>query len=1511
VIKFIDNFHYQINKRLISLYHDVKLMLKITHNLEKYCNICFALFGHLLTKIFNVKLNTQPMQNFTLGKKGYTMLLFALVLLIGSSPTFGQTNCPTAPNTPPDQTFCYLQTVGDIETDGNAIFATANSTTDTQPIPDSELLDNTTYYAGNQASNCTSRLAINVTVNAAPYPNNTLFPGENSFTISPCSNTFTAEELATYFTPIANYNIQVYSEEFGNTVATGPLTPNESYFVGQVNPSQDNSTASNCPSLRVAVGYEPKATPPPNANSPQTFCAGDTVGDLEAEGTSPDTQAIRWYRTNTSFQPLPDNTILIDGQTYYATQIINDRNDPFPPCESETRTAVVVNVIFVDAGPDNTDNVLCISEADGIFNTQANARDYFLTLLSNNSDSDPANDVPTNGSFSGDDLATIVANYNDGTKVDNYQTTYTADFGNGCTDSVVLGTRVETDPNAGDNTEVDVCVSDFSAFLPLNPAQLPAAQAAIFDYIESTGTITPGGTFSPSITDLFAQINDDFANDNFPKTYTVIYTVDNNGCEDSSELTLNVQDENDAGANNSETLCENEVDDRGIFANEASLRAYYVDLLGAGDDSGSFNPLLADLILAYNDGVDTPSEDFTTEYTVSTSTACAPATSTATLTVTAAIAAEAGTGTPMTYCSNNASVDLSTLLTGANPNGVFSSDDADVTDGNFDPSDEGAGTFSILYTVSPATACVTGTSTSTITITVEEAADAGTNDSATFCETDAAAMTAFEDENSLKAYLLDLLGTEDDRGTFNPTLATLIVNYDDGIDGAEDFSTIYTIEATTVCDESTATATITINEAVPADAGTIANVEDICSNDEVLTLSDYLGTDSMAGGTFSSDDADVADGTFDPSANGAGSYKITYTIGEDDACVTGSDSTDFTIKVDQAPNAGPGGNFSFCQSEFEALAAQVVANPAGKGIELLNEFDTTITSGGDFTNSTLTQLLAQYAATTSFPATFTSTYTVSNDDCTDSADYSVTINPDTEADAGINRTNLVFCITETNINLVEFLSNDANTDGTFSGAGVSPEGVFNPSLAGTGPFEITYNVTDDANCVNEGSVDTATFTGRVEDLVVANAGEDRDDLNFCIDGTDVRLLDFLTSDANRNGTFSGEGVTNGFFSPSTTGAGLFTVTYIVSSDDFCIIPGTSDDATFTINVRTPSEANSGGDQTPTAYCIEDDEDVVLISLLGQGANTFGTFKLNDEEIISFNPAQLGVGEFEIIYTVEGSDDCAIGIDRSTITITVNEAPTAPTATSPQPFCLIDNPTVGDITVTGDNVVFYTDAGLGDDDIVDATTALINAAVYYAVANNDTSTCSSDATMITVTITDPSAPSLQTEGNEFCRSDNPTVQDLINNFTGSGVLIYTSSTGGSIVTASTALQNGVTYYGASVDGTSGCESTERLAVIAKVEFCGIPEGFSPNGDGINDRFVIPDIAENFPNYSIEIFNRWGNVVFKGNASTPDWDGISNQSGTLGNDVLPVGVYFYILNYNDGQTSPVQGKLYLSI
>ncbi|WP_276975838.1 gliding motility-associated C-terminal domain-containing protein, partial [Flavobacterium filum] len=91
---------------------------------------------------------------------------------------------------------------------------------------------------------------------------------------------------------------------------------------------------------------------------------------------------------------------------------------------------------------------------------------------------------------------------------------------------------------------------------------------------------------------------------------------------------------------------------------------------------------------------------------------------------------------------------------------------------------------------------------------------------------------------------------------------------------------------------------------------------------------------------------------------------------------------------------------------------------------------------------------------------------------------------------------------------------------------------------------------------------------------------------------------------------------------------------------------------------------------------------------------------------------------------------------------------------------------------------------------------------------------------------------------------------------------------------------------------------------------IPDGFSPNNDGINDSFVIKNLRELYPNFTLEIFNRYGNILYKGNAASSDWDGTSDKGIQIGGNKLPVGVYFFIINFNDGNRKPLQGRVYLS-
>ncbi|MTH15331.1 gliding motility-associated C-terminal domain-containing protein, partial [Flavobacterium sp. LC2016-01] len=103
---------------------------------------------------------------------------------------------------------------------------------------------------------------------------------------------------------------------------------------------------------------------------------------------------------------------------------------------------------------------------------------------------------------------------------------------------------------------------------------------------------------------------------------------------------------------------------------------------------------------------------------------------------------------------------------------------------------------------------------------------------------------------------------------------------------------------------------------------------------------------------------------------------------------------------------------------------------------------------------------------------------------------------------------------------------------------------------------------------------------------------------------------------------------------------------------------------------------------------------------------------------------------------------------------------------------------------------------------------------------------------------------------------------------------------------------------------------------------VHNAFSPNGDGINDVFVIDGIGDLtcYPGNTVEIYNRWGILVFETtdyNNTTNAFDGTSRGRTTVKqSDGLPTGTYFYIVTYKslDGnnviQYNKKDGYLYLS-
>ena len=109
-------------------------------------------------------------------------------------------------------------------------------------------------------------------------------------------------------------------------------------------------------------------------------------------------------------------------------------------------------------------------------------------------------------------------------------------------------------------------------------------------------------------------------------------------------------------------------------------------------------------------------------------------------------------------------------------------------------------------------------------------------------------------------------------------------------------------------------------------------------------------------------------------------------------------------------------------------------------------------------------------------------------------------------------------------------------------------------------------------------------------------------------------------------------------------------------------------------------------------------------------------------------------------------------------------------------------------------------------------------------------------------------------------------------------------------------------------TGLCEDTATQAIVAGnfEDYFNLspPNVITPNGDGVNDVFKL-DLPEQLGECTIiQVFNRWGQKVFSAisyNNITTRWDGRND-----GNDDLPHGTYYYVIDLNDG-TEPMTGHV----
>jgi gliding motility-associated-like protein len=113
----------------------------------------------------------------------------------------------------------------------------------------------------------------------------------------------------------------------------------------------------------------------------------------------------------------------------------------------------------------------------------------------------------------------------------------------------------------------------------------------------------------------------------------------------------------------------------------------------------------------------------------------------------------------------------------------------------------------------------------------------------------------------------------------------------------------------------------------------------------------------------------------------------------------------------------------------------------------------------------------------------------------------------------------------------------------------------------------------------------------------------------------------------------------------------------------------------------------------------------------------------------------------------------------------------------------------------------------------------------------------------------------------------------------------------------------TVYTVTVTTEIGCEFTDQVTVFVSSDvIVGVPNAFSPNGDGFNDGFTII-VRGQLAAYNLQVYNRWGELVFESTNQDNSWN------GTFEGEDQPIGSFVYYLTYQDldGETFAQQGSV----
>ena len=334
---------------------------------------------------------------------------------------------------------------------------------------------------------------------------------------------------------------------------------------------------------------------------------------------------------------------------------------------------------------------------------------------------------------------------------------------------------------------------------------------------------------------------------------------------------------------------------------------------------------------------------------------------------------------------------------------------------------------------------------------------------------------------------------------------------------------------------------------------------------------------------------------------------------------------------------------------------------------------------------------------------------------------------------------------------------------------------------------------------------------------------------------------------------------------------------------------------YTISISS-SNPNAGSDAS-ISFCGYQST-IDLFSLLNGTYDANGVWSeitnSNNLSGSSWNSDNVSFGTYQFKYRVDGS--CGL-FDESLISITINEIPEIPIVTTDTVIC---NNQDLNLYATSVSNVSYSWIGPNNfvsseqNPIIQNATELNNGIYSVSISNG---TCESEFSSVEVMVN--SVPDFDLSWN--CNGANLVVNSTIleNSFDEStasfswiGPNNFTSFSSEIVITN---LEIG--DYQLTVTNEHGCSASKSIAIPRTV--CEIPNVITPNGDSFNQNFNL----QGFDIEKIQIYNRWGRIVYDKSNYSNEWNGQNNNG-----ELLPDGTYFYLIQFKKGENK--QGWIFVT-